>query len=392
MTAQETQVLVLGGGSTGLGIARDLAKRGIDTILAEEGDICGGTSGRYHGLLHSGGRYAVRDIETARECIEENMILRRIMPHAIEDTGGFFVSTPADPPDYADTWLKACHKAGIPAQEISLREALRREPALNPAIRRTFTVPDGACDSFDALASIALAAEADGARVLIYHRAIDLIVEDDRVAGARLHNHRTDEALTVRAEYVVNATGPWAGQVAAMADIHIGMKNSRGALVALNYRWVNTIINRCRPPDDGDIMVPVGTVCVLGTTSVQTDDPYDTRIEPWEVARILEEADQMAPGVAQARALRAWAGVRPIYDPGGKGAGREAKRTFSILDHEERDSTGGMMSVVGGKFTTYRLMAEQTVDRVCRKLGVWVPCTTTDEVLPPAVGVSIKSA
>ena len=105
---QEFDVIIIGGGATGGGTALDLALRGLRVALIERADLTDGTSGRYHGLLHSGGRYAVRDPESARECIEENRILRRIVPHAIEDTGGFFVTTPDDDPTYADKWLKAC--------------------------------------------------------------------------------------------------------------------------------------------------------------------------------------------------------------------------------------------------------------------------------------------
>ena len=90
----ETDVLIIGGGATGGGIAWDLAQRGLRVVLAEMGDLATGTSGRYHGLLHSGGRYAVRDAESARECIDENLIVRRIAPEAIEDTSGFFVLCP----------------------------------------------------------------------------------------------------------------------------------------------------------------------------------------------------------------------------------------------------------------------------------------------------------
>ena len=92
----ETDVLIIGGGATGAGLAWDLALRGVRVVLAEMGDLATGTSGRYHGLLHSGGRYAVRDAESAKECIDENRIVRRIAPEAIEPTGGFFVLCPGD--------------------------------------------------------------------------------------------------------------------------------------------------------------------------------------------------------------------------------------------------------------------------------------------------------
>ena len=93
-------VLVIGGGATGLGIAWDLALRGISVILVEMGDLSSGTSGRYHGLLHSGARYVVSDPETARECMKENAILRRIVSRAIDETGGLFVLAPGDDPSF----------------------------------------------------------------------------------------------------------------------------------------------------------------------------------------------------------------------------------------------------------------------------------------------------
>src|SRR5690606_33831743 len=127
-TMLETDVLIIGGGATGGGIAWDLALRGVRVMLAEMGDLATGTSGRYHGLLHSGGRYAVRDGESARECIEENRIVRRVAPEAIEDTGGYFVLCPDDDPAYVEQWLRGCAAAGIETRHVPLSEALKREP------------------------------------------------------------------------------------------------------------------------------------------------------------------------------------------------------------------------------------------------------------------------
>ena len=132
----ECEVLVLGGGSTGVGVARDAAMRGFSTVLVERGDLATGTTGRFHGLLHSGGRYAVKDPQAARECIAENIVLRRIAADCIEDTSGLFVTTPIDDPDYADRFIRGCQDTGIPVEEISVAEALRREPRLNPRITR----------------------------------------------------------------------------------------------------------------------------------------------------------------------------------------------------------------------------------------------------------------
>jgi glycerol-3-phosphate dehydrogenase len=139
----ETDVVVIGGGATGTAVLRDLALRGIDAVLVERGDLGTGTSGRWHGLLHSGGRYVVKDPHAATECIEENRILREIVPHCIEETGGLFVLLPEFDQDYGDRFVEGCKKTGVPVEELSRKEALTREPALNPDLTRAFLEDDG---------------------------------------------------------------------------------------------------------------------------------------------------------------------------------------------------------------------------------------------------------
>src|SRR3990172_5576009 len=170
MQTIQTEVLVIGGGATGTGVLRDLAMRGFKAVLVEKGDLTHGTTGRYHGLLHSGGRYAVKDPQAARECIEENRILRRIMPQCIEDTGGFFVVTPWDDPGYAPRFVEGCKTAGIPVEELTIAEMLRQEPLLDPRILRCFHVPDGSADSFLGAHLNVESAKELGAQVLTYQK------------------------------------------------------------------------------------------------------------------------------------------------------------------------------------------------------------------------------
>jgi glycerol-3-phosphate dehydrogenase len=235
---QDFDVLVIGGGATGGGTALDLALRGLRVALIERADLTDGTSGRYHGLLHSGGRYAVRDPESARECIEENRILRKIVPHAIEDTGGFFITTPDDDPAYADTWLAACHTCGIEAEEIPVAAALKQEPMLNPGISRAFRVPDASSDSFDVLTALGSALRSLGGEVLTYQEVIGLEMAGGTVAGAVMRNRRTGEQQRLAARAVVNAAGAWAGQIAAMAGCPVTVRPSKGTMVAMAYRFV----------------------------------------------------------------------------------------------------------------------------------------------------------
>ena len=386
MKELETEILVIGGGSTGSGVAWDAALRGFSVILVERRDLTHGTTGRYHGLLHSGGRYVVKDPQSAIECIQENRILRRTHTHCIEDTSGFFVVTPEDEGDYPERFKAACRKIDLPCAEVSVAEALRREPLLNPQISRVFEVPDGAADSFLATHATVQGAREAGAVTLTYHEVVSLLVEgndgDRKVVGARVRDVVADEEIVIRADMVVNASGAWAGLLASTAGIEVNVLPGKGTMVAMNHRVVNTVVNRCKMPDDGDIIVPVHTVAIIGTTDERVTDPERLRIEPWEVALMLEEGEKMVPGISKARIVRAWAGVRPLYQEGFAGDSRDVTRALALLDHQERDGVRGLVTITGGKWTTFRLMAELTMDKVCERLGVERACTTAETPVP----------
>jgi len=387
-----TEILVIGGGATGLGAAWDTARRGYKTLLVEKGDLTHGTSGRYHGLLHSGARYVVRDPRSAADCARENATLKRLMPSAIEDTGGFFVALDEDPPEYVAPFLAGCRAAGIPVTEITPAEARRLEPLLSPRLARAFHVPDAACDSFDAAHLVSAAVTAAGGEVWLRHKLVRLLVEGGRVTGAELERLSDNTRLTVLADLVLNCTGAWAGQVAALAGCEVRVTPGKGTMIAMNYRLVNRVINRLKPPSDGDILVPIGTVAVIGTTDIAVDNPDQYAIQPWEIEHLLDEGVKLIPRFREFRALRAWAGVRPLYDAA-QGSSTESRlltRSHAILDHAARDGVEGLVSVVGGKFTTFRLMAEEAVDLAGTKLGTARPCTTAQAHLePPRTGFHV---
>jgi glycerol-3-phosphate dehydrogenase len=155
-------------------------------------------------------------------------------------------------------------------------------------------------------------------------------------------------------------------------------------MIAMNHRLVNTVINRCQLPTDGDIVVPIRTVCVIGTTDEHTDDADDHTVLQTEVDAMLDDGEKLVPGFRQARALRVWTGVRPLFEDAKAGDvdTRDVTRAHALLDHAERDGVGRFVTITGGKLTTYRMMAEETVDAVCRQLGDMRPSTTHTEPLP----------
>ena len=243
----------------------------------------------------------------AEECVAENAILRRVIPDCIEDTGGLFVTTPDDDPAYGDQFLAGCRACDLPAEEIDVAEALRQEPRLNPGILRAFAVPDASIDAWKTVWSFARGASAHGARILPYHRVIDLRREDDAVTGARVRNERTGEELDIEAGFTINAAGAWAAQIAHMAQIEgVGVVPGKGIMIAMNDRLVNTVINRCTMLADGDILVPIRTVSVIGTTDSRSADPDEIPVTQDEVDQMLDDGERLVPGFRDARALRVW--------------------------------------------------------------------------------------
>ena len=389
-TPLETDVVVVGGGVTGVAVLRDLALRGVHAILVERFDLGTGTSGRWHGLLHSGARYAVRDQESARECIEENTTLRRIAPHTIEDIGGLFVLLPGDDEAYAGQFVEGCRASGIPTEELSPAAAHRREPLLAPEVKLAFAVPDGGIDSWSLLRSMAADAEARGCQVLVRHPIVGVERSGDRINAVRVHDAVAGEDRTIGCQWVVNAAGAWAGEVGRLAGVPVTMIAGKGVMVVMASRYVRGVVNACRKPADGDIIVPQHEVAILGTTSEQVPSADDISVPPADVDRMIDMCAQMVPAIASGRVLRAFAGSRPLYKPeapAGGGAGgdtREVSRTFTVLDHASRDGLDNMYSIVGGKLTTCRQMAEAVVDRLAGRMGVTEPCRTATEVLPGA--------
>ena len=383
-TTKPFDVIVIGGGATGAGTARDCSRRGLRVLLVERFDISTGATGRNHGLLHSGARYAVTDKESAEECIKENMILRKIASHCVEETDGLFLSLPEDDIAYQAKFVEACRQAGIRADVIDPKEALRLEPAANPDIIGAVRVPDGAVDPFRLTASNIMDAKHHGAKVLTYHEVTELLREQDRVVGVKVLDHKTKEVKSYYASVVVNAGGIWGHNIARLAGIDINMLPSKGALLIFGHRVNNIVLNRCRKPADADILVPGDSICLIGTTSskVPFEEIDHMYVTSGEVDLLLREGEKLSPVLAQTRILRAYAGVRPLVASDNDPSGRNVSRGIVLLDHAVRDGLEGFITITGGKLMTYRLMAEWTSDLVCKKLNVSAVCTTATEKLP----------
>lgn len=379
----ETDVLVIGGGVTGAGIMRDLALRGLHALLIDKQDLCAGASGGNHGLLHSGARYVSNDLHSAIECRLENELLKKLAPQCIETTGGLFVAVKGDDQEFAAKFPEFCSAASINCTEIPPNEARELEPHLSEELQKAYLVPDATIDPFRlALENVAHARMINESVYRPHTEVINFDIAGGAIQSAVCKDNQSKDIFYIRAKHYVNAGGAWAMNIARLAGCtDVNLLYSKGTLLVSHDRMADRVINRLRPPADGDILVPGGTVSILGTTSLRTDNLENVRPTVEEIDHNVKEGAEMIPALASARYIRAFSRVRPLLQSSDNEEDRNATRGFALLDHATQGLTN-FSTITGGKLTTFRLMAEKTADLVARRLGNTEPCTTDSVALP----------
>jgi glycerol-3-phosphate dehydrogenase len=370
----QPHVIVIGAGSTGAATAHDLAQRGYRVTVLERGEVANMTTGRNHCLLHSGGRYCVNDQESARECIDENMILRRIMPDALELNDGLFVALDDSDLAFKDQFLAGCEASHIPYRELSPRRALELEPLLNPAVKAAVQVPDGVFEPWRFCMAFVATARRNGAVVRTFTEVVGLRHSGSAVTGVEVLDHRTGQHETLGCDLIVNAAGPWAGEIVGMTGVDVPVVPTAGIMVTIGRRLNNMVVNRLNKPADGDIIVPQRTTSIIGTTSWKVLDPDQIDIPHEHIERMKAAGRELMPAVGETSLRGVGAAARPLIARQGEDE-RDVPRTFEVFDHA-RDGANGLFTISGGKTTTARGMAEKTVDLVDAKFGLKHECRT----------------
>jgi len=369
-------VIVIGAGSTGSATAHDLALRGLRVTVIERGEVAFGTTGRNHCLLHAGGRYCITDQESAIECIDENMTLRKIMPDLLELNDGLFVAVTEEDLTFKERFLEGCAACHIPAREIPVKHALEMEPFLNPRTLAAIQVPDGVFEPFRFCLAFLATARLHGAVVRRYTIVTEIVCSGKNVTGVKVKDLRTGKIETLGADLVVNAAGPWAGDIAEMAGVKVPVQPTPGVMVTLDCRLNNMVLNRLNKPSDGDIVVPQRATCTIGTTSWKVDDPDLITIPPEHITKMIDQGEQLMPIVRKIPMRARMAVARPLIVKKNVDE-RKVSRTFECFDHSY-DGVDGFVTISGGKTTTARTMAEHVSDMVCNKLGITAECHTRE--------------
>ena len=355
---KKTDVIVIGAGSTGMFVALDLSLRGASVVVLDGQGIARGTSGRFHGLLHSGARYAVDDKKAAVECAAECATISRMARHAVFDSGSYFVAFKGDDDAYIDSFRKALKDTNIKSEEVTVSSLLEREPKISKDAYCTIAVPDMVVDPFRLLAGAAHMAKSKGAAFHL-HSKVTGITKSGIV--------KTSDGLALNGRLIVNAAGPWAGQVASLLGNELGLMPTIGLMLVYRPRLVNVVVNHLRPPSDGDIVLPFYDTNILGTTAQVVEDMDNVTIDDEGLRDLVYEGSKMIPDLKTTGHSRFYWSARPL--PEGLSP-REISRDFEIVDDNP------LVTILGGKLTTCRLIGEEVSDLVSRRLGLDAPCMT----------------
>ena len=381
MAAEPVDVLVIGGGITGAGIARDAALRGFRTAVVDKGDFANGTSSHSSRLIHGGLRYLEQyEFHLVREASRERRVLLHVAPHLVHPLAFVLPSyRGARVPAWrlrTGLWLYDL-LAGF--RNVRLHRWLGRKATLRlePGLRDTDL--QGAALYFDAqtddarltLATMRAAAQA-GALVASHADVTALLKPDGRIRGAAVRDVLTGQEYGVRALVVVNATGPWADQLRRLEapDAEPLLRLTKGAHVAVPRQRVGHVrAMTLTSPLDGRVMfvLPWGDLSYIGTTDTDEDtSPDDVHATGEDVIYLLRSANWFFPTarLSPRDVVATWAGLRPLLRAGALDVAPSA----TSREHRVVEGPGGLLTIAGGKLTTYRLMARDVVDRVAARL------------------------
>ena len=325
-------VIIIGGGIGGA-IAHDLTLRGYSVTLLERGELLSGSTGRHHGLLHSGARYVLHDVVAARECMAENRILKKLAPKALEQNDGLFVALNDADMSHWEAFADGCRLAGIPIHPLTPAQIFRLEPNLSAKIKGGFQVPDAAMDAWRLPLHFFATAKANGAQIRTFSEVVQILSNGTDVTGVAVLDHRTQKTYRLGGDIIVNAAGPWAGKIAGLLDIHLPVRPGPGVMISVKARLTNMVINRLHPADNGDIIVPQRRLSLLGTSTWLAEDPDRIGIPKDHLEQIVTSCAAMVPKIHEFQVHAAWSASRPLIvrDPGE--APTKISRSFEAIDH-----------------------------------------------------------
>ena len=380
-------VVVIGGGVTGAGVARDLSLRGLSVLILEKGDWGAGTTGGSSWMIHGGPRYLEFDWDTTRLSCEDAGHIVTIAKHMVYRVTFIIASLPDDKNNIErmETAMEVYDrfqplKHAHPHKRLTMQEARSVEPGLTENMVGAVSMEEWGIDPHRLVFANVQDAVAHGAKALNHTRVTDLLRDGGKVIGVR---YRTADGVMseARAKLVVNAAGPWVPDIAGMAGQKVALRPAKGIHIVYPHRISNFSLSAESIDGRDLLMVSHGGFTLIGTTD---DDFYgdldSVDVVEDEVEYLLQAFERIFPSIREYRPVRTTAAVRPTlfkwrpYED-------NLSRRYQLFDHA-RQGVDGFVTIAGGKLSMYRLMAEETSDVVCRKVGHDAKCSTATTPLP----------
>ena len=385
-------VLVIGGGANGTGLARDLAKRGLSVLLCEKGDFARGATGASSGMIHGGPRYLLDDTETTRHSCEDSGFIQKIVPHIlfrvpflvpVERGNAFGPLSPMLHDVFFGVYDRYTPlKNGLPHARLTVEEMREIQPGLTGDYIGGVTFDEWGIDPGRLCVLNALDAEAHGADIRTFTEVVGLLRDEGgAVVGARIRRAGEAHVDEVHAATVVNCGGPWAEQLAGLGGGGVALRPGKGVHLIYEKRLSNFAVVMSAVDGRQIFVMPYQNETWVGTTD---DDYYGDLDDLWatqdEIHYLREAAERTLPALAKQRMIGVRVGVRnTIYGWGEMED--ELSRRYEVVDHSAKGAAG-FYSLAGGKLASFRIQAEEAADAVAMRLNNRAPCQTHQHALP----------
>lgn len=397
MTQELFDVIIVGGGVNGCGVARDCALRGLKTLLIEKKDLCGGTSGASSGMIHGGLRYLLYDVKTTRISSKDSGFIQKIAPFLLFRIPLLYLMTKEKGlrskflAELLETFFEvydryAKFKNAKPHTRLNREEVFQLEPGLAPHIQGALTFDEWGIDTYRLCILNAKDAQKNGAKILVHTQVVDFLFEPEgdkkKIKGVSVQTP-DGKKQNYFGKIILNLSGPWIPKLCQKAGVNVKLRPAKGIHIVFDRRISNVGFVTETIDRRSIFLLPHQNTSIIGTTDDDFyGDPDNLEVTHDEVHYLMEAIEHVFPTIRNYRVIGTYAGIRPTLYEWGK-LEDQLSREHRIFDHE-KEGVSGFLTMAGGKLASYRLMSEELTNLVCKKLKVKRKCKTHLEPLPGA--------
>jgi len=392
MTQELFDVIIIGGGVNGCGVARDCALRGLKTLLIEKKDLCGGTSGASSGMIHGGLRYLLYDVKTTRLSSKDSGFIQKSAPfllfripilYLMNKEKGLYAELLET---FFEVYDRYAHlKNGKPHTRLTRKEVFELEPGLAPHLQGAMTFDEWGIDAYRLCVLNAKDAQKNGAKLLLHTQVTDFLFESENDGKKKMKGVVVQTSDGKKQNYlgkiILNLAGPWIPKLCQKVGVQVKLRPAKGIHIVFDRRISNIGFITETIDRRSIFLLPYQNTSIIGTTDDDFyGDPDDLEVTHDEVQYLMEAIERVFPTIRQYRVIGTYAGIRPTLYEWGKLEDR-LSRGHKIFDHE-KEGVRGFLTMAGGKLASYRLMSEELTNLVCKKLKVKQKCKTHVNPLP----------